>query len=98
MRTAQLLLCPTSRDEALQIAQSCLSLSTRIEDQEDLKAVSVRHKVADDGGPEMWVVTFVLPDRSVEVKVSVPDEGPEQSMVFLDHQPGGYLANPDDQG
>jgi hypothetical protein len=76
-----------SRDEALQIAQSCLSLSMRIEDRRDLKAVLIRHEAATNSAPEMWVVTFGLPDRSVEVKVSVPAEGPEHTMVLLDHHP-----------
>jgi hypothetical protein len=87
-----------SRDEAFRIAQSCLSLSTRIDDQRDLKAVSMRHEAAGDIGPEMWIFSFSLPDRWVEVKVLVPEEGPEHTMVLLDHRPGGYLSDPHGQG
>lgn len=80
-----------SQDEALRIAHACLSLTTRIEDRGDLRVVSIRSEAARGSGSETWVVTFILPDRSVEVKVLVPEEGPEHTMVLLDHRPGGYL-------
>jgi hypothetical protein len=80
-----------SRDEALRIAQACLSISAGIEDPRDLRALSIAPDATSSGGSETWIVSFILPDRSVEVKVSVPAEGPEHAMVLIDHRPGGSL-------
>lgn len=75
------------RYEALRIAQACLSGSLGVEDPRQLTAVSIRPDSATTNGPVTWTVTFVLPDRSVEVKVSVPAEGPVHTMILLDHRP-----------
>lgn len=73
--------------EALRIAQACLSGSVGVEDPQQLTAVSIRPDSATTKGAVTWIVTFMLPDRSVEAKVSVPAEGPERTMILLDHRP-----------
>ena len=75
------------RYAALRIAQACLSGSVGVEDPRQLTAVSIRPDSATTNDAVTWIVTFMLPDRSVEVKVSVPAEGPEHTMMLLDHRP-----------
>lgn len=75
------------RYEALRIAQACLSGSVGVEDPRQLTAVSIRPDSSTTNDAVTWIVTFTLPDRSVEAKVSVPDEGPEHTMILLDHRP-----------
>ena len=81
-----------SRDEVLRIAQACLAMDSGIELQ-GLKAVSIGPDPTSRGGPETWVVCFMLPHQDLEVKVSVPADGPEHAMVFIDHQTVGQLPN-----
>lgn len=79
-----------SRDEVLRIAQACLSMDSGIE-LRDLRTVEIGLDRTGSGGPETWIVSFLLAHRQIEVKVSVPDDGPEHALVFIDHQATGRL-------
>lgn len=74
-----------SRDEALRIAQACLSLDSGIE-LRDLRSVEIGLDRTSSGGPETWIVSFLLAHSQIEVKVSVPPDGPEHALIFIDHQ------------
>jgi hypothetical protein len=73
-----------SRDEVLRIAQACLAIDAGVGRPGDLKAVSIDRDPTGSGGPEAWTVSFALPHREVALKISVPADGPEHAMIFID--------------
>ena len=83
-----------SRDEILRIAQACLAIDAGVGRPGDLKAVSIDRDPADSGGPETWIVSFTLPHKEVAVKISVPTDGPEHAMIFIDNHAPRQLPEP----